>query len=114
MLRSNERDRKSNADLDSIAPVVGLSCNCRIVISHDAVIAKRRNYACAMCGRYSREGIEVEMVVMTVRHQHDIDRWQFCKCNARIVDSFRPNEAKRRRAIRPNRIEQHIEPCCLN
>ena len=51
---------------------------------------------------------------MAVRHQYDIDRRQICEGDAWIVDPFRPDEAKRRRALRPHRVKQHIETRSLN
>src|SRR3974377_1864127 len=59
MLRSNKRHRTPATDLNPITPVVCFVRNCRIVISHDGVIAQRRNYTCTMCGCYSRQGAEV-------------------------------------------------------
>src|SRR5271156_6415292 len=61
------------------------AANCRIVISHDGVVAKGRDDARAMRSREPRQGGDIEMVVVTVRYQHDIDRRQVRKCNTRIV-----------------------------
>src|ERR1700722_6280559 len=54
------------------------------------------------------------MIVMRVRHQNAIDRRQNAKGDAWIVDALRSGEAERRRALRPYRIEQEIEPAGLN
>jgi len=73
MPRSNKRHRNSRADVHLILPVVGFGPDCRIVISHDGVIAERRNDACAMRGCQPRQSSEIEMIVVAVRYQHDID-----------------------------------------
>ena len=67
---------------------------------------------CAAASRDKRRNIE--MIVVAVRHQHGIDRRQVGKGDAGIVDPLRPDEAKRRSALRPHRIEQHIETRGLN
>src|SRR6185437_16666121 len=114
MSRGNERHRNSAADIDTITPVVSLRGNCRVKISHDDVVAQRRDDACAMHGRYPRQGTDIEVVIVTVRHQYDVDRWQLRKRNAWIVDPFRPGQSKRRRALRPHGIEQDVSTGGLN
>ena len=80
-----------------------------IVIAHDGVVAERRDDARAMRGGEPRQRRDIEMIVVAVRHQHDVDRRQVGKRDAGIVDPLRPDEAERRRALRPDRIEQDIE-----
>src|SRR5260370_12378043 len=105
MPRGNERHRDSHADIYPTMPIVGFGSDCRIVVAHDGVSAERRDDACGMCCRNPRQSGEIEMIIMAMRHQHDIDWWQICKGDAWIVDTFRPNEPKRRRALRPHRVK---------
>jgi len=46
----------------------------------------------AMRGRYPRQGADIEMIVVAVRHQHDIDRRQIGKSNARVVNALWSDE----------------------
>ena len=97
-----------------IVPVVGFSGDCRIAIAHDGVIAERRDDARAMRGGEPRQCLDIQMIVVCVRYQDDIDRRQVGEGDARIVHAFRPGETERRRALRPYRVEQHIETGGLN
>src|SRR5215468_1172772 len=54
------------------------------------------------------------MIIVPVRHQHDIDRRQIRKGDTWIVDPFGPHKAERRYALRPYRVEQNIEARSLD
>src|SRR5712672_2766010 len=56
------------APMYPILPVVGFGPDCRIVISHNGVIAERRNDACAMRGCQPRQSSEIEMIIVAVRY----------------------------------------------
>src|ERR1700730_8823459 len=114
MPRGNERHCNSPGKIHAIVPVVGFDSDCAIVISHDGVIAEWRDDAGSMCACQPRQSSKIEMIVVAVRHQHDIDRRQVCKDDTWIVDPFRPDKAERRRARRPHRVEQHIQTRGLN
>src|ERR1700691_6113981 len=49
------------------------------------------------------------MIVMAMRHQHDVDRRQVRECDARVVDALWPDKAERGCTLRPYRIEQNVE-----
>jgi hypothetical protein len=83
------------------------------VAAHDRVITKRRDDARPMRGGEPRQGRQIEMVVVAVRDQDGIDRWQCFECDARIVDTPRAGKAHRRDALGPDRVEQEIEPSGL-
>ena len=114
MPRRDRRHGDSGADIHPLAPVVGFGGNRRIMTAHDGVIAERRDHARPMCGGKPRQRGKIEMIVMAVRHQHDVDRRQVDKGDARIVHSFGTDETERRSALRPNRIEQDIQASRLN
>ena len=103
-----ERDRNARSKLDAIAPIVGLDADRRIVVAHDRVVTERRDNAASMRGRESRQRRDIEMVIMAMRHQHRVDRRQRVECDARIVHPFRPDESKRRGALRPQRVGQNV------
>src|SRR6266851_4609663 len=84
----------SPAKIHAIVPVVGFDSDCGIVISHDGVIAEWRDDAGSMRGCQPRQSSKIEMIVVAVRHQHDIDRRQLCKDDTWIVDPFRPDKAE--------------------
>ena len=114
MERGNQRRRNSGADINPLMPIVGFGRDCGIMILHDCVIAERRDDARAMRGRQPRQRGDIEMIVVSVRHQHDIDRRQVRKADARVVHAFGPDETERRGALRPNRVEQHVKAGSLN
>ena len=90
-------------------PVERLGADRRIMRLHDGVVAERRDDARPMCRVKPRQRLDVEVVVMTVRHQHDVDRRQRFERNAGIVDPHRSHEADRRDALRPDRVDQDVE-----
>src|SRR5580692_3881843 len=49
------------------------------------------------------------MIVMGVRYQHDVDRRQVGKGDARIVDSLWADVAERRGAFRPYGVDEDVE-----
>ena len=59
----------------------------------------------AMRGVQPRQRLDVEMIVVAVRDQHDIDRRQRVERDAGIVDALRPDEARtaRRAPTTPGR-----------
>ncbi len=104
MARGNERHRNSRAKIQARVPVVRFRLDCGVVISHDGVIAERRDDACAMRGCDPRQRDDIKMIVVAVRHQYDVDRRQVGKCNTWIVDPFRSDKAERRCTHRPHGI----------
>ena len=50
------------------------------------------------------------MVVVIVADQHEVDRRQLGKGDARRVDALRPGEGEGRDALRPDRVGQDVEP----
>lgn len=90
-------------------PVERLGFDRGIGCPHRDVVAERRDHARTKCPRELRQRRDVEMVVVAVRHQHDIDPGQFIECDAGIVVPLRPGEAERRGPHRPDRIEQDVE-----
>jgi len=83
--RGNERYRDSRADIDAFFPIISFGCNCRIKIAHDSVVTERCDYARTMRGCYPRQSTDIEMVIVAVRHQHDVNTRQITKCYARII-----------------------------
>jgi hypothetical protein len=63
-----------------------------------------------MRGREPRQGREIEVIVVRVRHQHGVDWRQIRKGDSRIVHPRRPDHPERRCAPRPDRVEQQVEP----
>ena len=104
----NQRHRRG-AEIDAVIPIESFGRDRGIMIAHDRVIAERRDDPRAMRGGEPRQRRDIEMIVVGVRHQHDVDRRQVGEGDAGIVDPFRPDVAERRRALRPDRVEQDIE-----
>ena len=92
MSRGNERYRQSIANIDPIIPVVGFCGNGGVKLAHDDVITERGDHTRAMRGCYSRQSTDVKMIVVAVRHQHDVDRRQISKGDARIVNALWSDE----------------------
>ena len=109
MPRRHERHRDACADIYGLVPVVGLGRDGGIVIAHDGVVAERRDHARAVRGDKPRQGADVEMVVVSVRHQDRVDRRQIGKGDARIIDPLGADKAERRCALRPHRVDQNVE-----
>src|ERR1700733_2245372 len=109
MSRGNERYRHSRTDIHSIIPVVALGHDCRIVISHDGVVAEGRDDARVMPSREPRQCSDIEMIVVAVRYQNDINRRQVRKCDTWIIDALWPDEAEWGNPLRPYRVEQDVE-----
>jgi hypothetical protein len=92
MSGGNERYRHSTANIDTIIPVVGLCGNGGIKLADDDVITERGDHTRAMCGCYPRQSTDVKMIVVAVRHQHDVDGRQISKGDARIVNALWSDE----------------------
>ena len=84
---------------DAVVPVERLGTDRRIVVAHDGVVAERRDHARVELRGEPRQRLDVEMVVVAMRHQHDVDRRQRVERDARIVHADRPEEAHRRDAL---------------
>jgi hypothetical protein len=54
--------------------------------------------------------IGVEVVVVVVRDQHEIDLRHRLQCEGRRRDALRARPLQRRRALRPPRIGEDVEP----
>ena len=93
MSRPYECYRDTSADLDPIAPVISFGRNGRVEIAHDDVVSERCDYARTMCARYSRQSTDIEMIIVAVRHQHEVDRRQAGKLNSWLIDPPWSNEA---------------------
>src|SRR5579871_143751 len=48
------------------------------------------------------------MVVVTMRHEHKVDRRQALESNARIVHALRPDKGEGRGALGPHRVAQNV------
>src|SRR5882757_4466196 len=57
----------------------------------------------------TQECFDIEVVVVIVRDEHQMDRWQLLKRKAGITDAFRADATERTGALRINRIGQYIE-----
>jgi len=61
----------------------------------------------AQCG-------EIEMIVMVVRHEHDIDGGQFLKANARVAVPLGACPGNRAASFRPDGIGEDVETVHLD
>jgi hypothetical protein len=109
MSHRHKRHRNAVAKFDAVAPITTFGGDCRIVIAHDDVLAKRCDHARPVRGREPRQRGDVEMIVMAMRYQHGVDRRQVGKGDTRIVDTLRPETEERRGAGRPDRVQQHVQ-----
>jgi len=107
--RRHQGHREFIAEFDTVVPVERLGLDGGISAAHGDVVAKRRDDARRELCLQFRQRRKVEMIVMSVRHQHDVDFGQCLECDAGIVVSFRPGEGKRRGALRPHGIDQDIQ-----
>ena len=89
---------------------IRLGADRRIVVAHDRVVAERRDHSRVELRGEARQRLDVEMVVVAMRDQHDVDRRQGVERDAGIVHPDRPEKADRRDASRPHRIDQDVQP----
>ncbi len=95
MVRRHADNADAVAEIDALMPVVGLGADRGIVILDDGVVAERRDDAAMEFRGEARQRFRVEMVVVTVRHQHDVDRRQRVERDARIVHAHRARKGHR-------------------
>ena len=112
--RRHQRHRDAIAELDAILPVKAFGFDRVVRIAHDEVIAERRDHPRRRFCSDPRQRQYIEMVVVAVRHQHDVDVRQGIEGNAGIVVAPRPRKAHRRDAHRPHGIDEDVEAAGLD
>ncbi len=114
MPRRHQRHRDAVAKLDAVMPVERLGADRAVGAAHGEIVAERRDHARREFRGEFRQRRDVEMIVMAMRHQHDVDRRQRVERNAGIVVTLRSGPAERRGPLRPHRIDQDVQPRCLD
>jgi hypothetical protein len=85
-----------------------------VVIADDGIVAERCDHPRAAGGCEPGQGRNIEVIVVGMGDQYNIDRRQIREGCARIVYPLWPDSAKRRYALRPDRVEQQIQSGGLN
>ena len=98
-LPSSTRSCQSNA-----SALIALSVSRMVTSLPSGVITRGENFSVQL-----RQRRDVEMVVMAVRHQHDVDLRQRVEGDAGIVVPLRPGKRHRRGPHRPHGIDENVE-----
>jgi len=84
MLCRDQRDHDIRRDTDRLPPVVFFHIgNARS--PDEGEVAERHDGSRRMLFGETAQCGEIEMIVMVMRHEHDIDGGQFLKANARVA-----------------------------
>ena len=75
----------------------------------DRVVAQRHDHARPVALVDAGQRLDVEMVVVVVRDQHDVDARQVRKGDAGLVDALGADEGQRARTLRIHRVDQQVE-----
>ena len=65
-----------------------------VVGARDRIVAERGKKARLRIAREQLERLQIEMIVMVVRHQYSVDSRQLVEIDARRIDTLRPGPLK--------------------
>ena len=82
-------------ELNARAPVMRFGTDARVRLADDRVIAERCHNAGRMHRMEAAQCWHIKVVVMIVRNEHHIDRWEFLKRNARRINAFWTSKTNR-------------------
>jgi hypothetical protein len=106
----HQRHRDTVAKVDAIPPVERFGFDRVVAVTHGDVVAERRDHPRRELGGKFRQRRDVEMIVMAMRHQHDIDVRQRLERDTGIIMTLRPGEGEWRGTLRPHGIDQNVQP----
>lgn len=109
-----EMDFDSGTNLKHIAPIARGNLRCLNPGADDNIIAKRRDEVGFVVNVKLLQRLQIQMIIMIMRDQHEIDRRQICKLHTGRIDALGPDKAEGAGALRPDRIDQNIQACRLD
>ena len=109
----HHRHRDIAAQGHAHVPVIGLDARRGSMTPDNAVVPERRDDPRAVRRRQSRQGGNVEMVVVAMGDERHIDRRQRIKGDSGIVDALRSRESHRRGTLGPDRINEDVQAAGL-
>lgn len=101
-------------DREAVEPVASRDVSFGNVPVDDVVIAQRGDNPVSMARIQIPQGRDVEMVVMIMRKQDHIDRWQIGQGDARRRHPARPGKGEWAGTIGPDRVSEDVQPANLD
>lgn len=113
VLRRNQRDRHLRRETDRLPPVALLHCG-DARAANEIEIAQRYNRARDALFRETTQRRKIQVVIMVVGDQHDVNRRQLLKANARVLTPPGAGPGDRAAPFGPDGVGQDVEAVHLD